>query len=51
MFKLDQEISTPIGVVILVSFALLAGIVMISQTIETMKESCNLEKRLLLENK
>ncbi len=50
MFKLDQEISTPIGVVILVSLALLAGIVMISQTIETMEETYNIENRLLLEN-
>ncbi len=51
MFRLDQEISTPIGVVIIVSLALLAGVVMVSQTVKTMEENYNLETRLILKNK
>ncbi|MCK5044349.1 hypothetical protein KAR26_01290 [Candidatus Parcubacteria bacterium] len=49
MFNLHQEISTPIGLVIILSIALLAGTVMISQSMETMKETYSLENRMMLD--
>lgn len=50
MFNLHQEISTPIGVVIIVSFAFIVGAVIFLQSMEAIEEIYSVENQMLSKN-
>ena len=50
MFNLHQEIATPVGIVIIISCALIAVAVIIWQDMELIKATYSVGDRLLLED-